>query len=154
MRAVVSDSLGSYALQPARLLCPCNSPGQNTGVGCHAFLQGIFQTQGSNPHLCLLHWQAGSLLLEPSGMPRKLETIQQNLKELCLVHIKHSINTSYYYFVPSHLVQKPSQKVWCVRNSGTFLFSIINLISSPVSHSLSHSQSFYSLSPPEIMPGI
>ena len=29
-------------------------------------LQGIFSTQGSNPHLLqLLHWQAGSLLLAP-----------------------------------------------------------------------------------------
>ena len=33
-----------------------NSPGQNTGVGCHALLQGIFPTQGSNPYLLrLLH---------------------------------------------------------------------------------------------------
>ena len=30
-------------------LCPWNSPGQNTGVGCHSLLQGIFPTQGSNP---------------------------------------------------------------------------------------------------------
>ena len=28
-----------------------NSPGKNTGVGCHALLQGIFLTQGSNPGL-------------------------------------------------------------------------------------------------------
>ena len=28
-----------------------NSPGKNTGVGCHVLLQGIFPTQGSNPHL-------------------------------------------------------------------------------------------------------
>ena len=28
-----------------------NSPGKNTGVGCHALLQGIFPTQGSNPRL-------------------------------------------------------------------------------------------------------
>ena len=34
---------------------------ENTGVGCHFVLQGIFLTQGSNPHLLsLLHWQAGS----------------------------------------------------------------------------------------------
>ena len=33
------DSLG---LQPARLLCPRGSPGKNTGMGCRAFLQGIF----------------------------------------------------------------------------------------------------------------
>ena len=36
---------------PARLLCPWDSPGKNTGVGCHALLQGIFPTQGSNPGL-------------------------------------------------------------------------------------------------------
>ena len=28
-----------------------DSPGQNTGVGCQALLQGIFRTQGSNPGL-------------------------------------------------------------------------------------------------------
>ena len=33
--------------QPARLLCPWNSPGKNTGVGCHLLLQGIFPTQVS-----------------------------------------------------------------------------------------------------------
>ena len=33
------------------VLCPWNSPGKNTGVGCHFLLQGIFLTQGSNPHL-------------------------------------------------------------------------------------------------------
>ena len=36
-----------------------DSPGKNTGVGCHFLLQGIFLTQGSNPHfLHHLHWQA------------------------------------------------------------------------------------------------
>ena len=28
-----------------------DSPGKNTGVGCHSLIQGIFQTQGSNPGL-------------------------------------------------------------------------------------------------------
>ena len=42
----------------------------NTEVDCHAFLQGIFPTQGSNPHfLSLLHWQAGSLPLMLPGKP-------------------------------------------------------------------------------------
>ena len=31
------------------MVCPWNSPGQNTGVGCHSLLQGIFPTQGLNP---------------------------------------------------------------------------------------------------------
>ena len=51
--SVVSDSLQPHRLQPARLPCPWNSPGKNTGVGCHFLLQGIFLTQGLNlglPH--------------------------------------------------------------------------------------------------------
>ena len=33
-----------------------DSPGENTGVGCHALLQGIFPVQTWNPRLlCLLH---------------------------------------------------------------------------------------------------
>ena len=35
-------------LQPTRLLCPWDSPGKKTRVGCHFLLQGIFPTQGSN----------------------------------------------------------------------------------------------------------
>ena len=55
---------------PVRLLCPRDSPGKNTGVGCHALLQGIFPTQGSNPSLShLLYSPAGSLQLAPPGKP-------------------------------------------------------------------------------------
>ena len=52
--SVMSDSIQPNGLQPARLLCPWDSPGKNTGVSCHALLQGIFQTQGLNPHLLRL----------------------------------------------------------------------------------------------------
>ena len=31
-------------------------PGKNTGVGCHALLQGIFPTQGSNLRLPYCRW--------------------------------------------------------------------------------------------------
>ena len=31
----------------ARLLCPWDFPGKNTGAGCHFLLQSIFLTQGS-----------------------------------------------------------------------------------------------------------
>ena len=50
---VVSVSLWRHGLEPARLLCPCNSPGKNSGVGSHCLLQGIFPTQRLNlglPH--------------------------------------------------------------------------------------------------------
>ena len=40
-------------------------------MGCHALLQGIFPTQGSNPRLSyLLYWQVGSLPLAPPGKPK------------------------------------------------------------------------------------
>ena len=40
------------------------------GLGFHAFLQGVFSTQGSNTHLLhLLLWQAGSLPLAPPAKP-------------------------------------------------------------------------------------
>ena len=53
-----------------QFLCPWDSPDRNTGVGCHALLQGIFPTRGSNLHLLhLLHWQAGSSPLAPPGKP-------------------------------------------------------------------------------------
>ena len=59
-----SVSLSGYVTLwtvPAKLLCPWDSAGKNTGVGCHALLQGIFPVQGSNSHfLHLLHWQVGS----------------------------------------------------------------------------------------------
>ena len=59
------------------------SPGKNTGVGCHALLQGIFSTQGSNPHL--LHWQVGSLPPAPPGKPPvKAAAAAAKLLQLCL----------------------------------------------------------------------
>ena len=51
---VLESSLTLYDTMdcsPARLLRPWNSPGKNTGVGCHSLLQGNFLTQGSNPGL-------------------------------------------------------------------------------------------------------
>ena len=79
-------------LQSCLTLCnsmECRPPGSSvhgifhfpTGVGCHALLQGIFPTQGSNPPLlCLLHWQVVSLPLVPPGKPP---------------HIRHSSNNGH-----------------------------------------------------------
>ena len=49
----------------ARLLCPWNLPGKNTGVSFHFLLQRIFLTLGLNPHLLVLY----SLLLSHQGSP-------------------------------------------------------------------------------------
>ena len=47
----MSDCLRPHGLQPTRLLCPWDFPGNSPGVDCHFLLQGIFSTQGSNPGL-------------------------------------------------------------------------------------------------------
>ena len=70
------------SLQSCLILCTpidCSPPdssvwedslGKNTGVGCHALIQGIFPSQGLNLSLLhLLHWQPGSLPLLPPWKP-------------------------------------------------------------------------------------
>jgi len=51
--SVMSVSLQLYGLQPARLLCPWDSLGKSTRVGCHALLQGTFPTQGQTWVSCI-----------------------------------------------------------------------------------------------------
>ena len=71
-------TLQPHRLWPTRLLCPWNSPGKNTGVGCRALLRGIFLTQGLNLSLLyLLHWQLDSLLPMPPGNPHYLPEFAQ-----------------------------------------------------------------------------
>ena len=50
-----------------------DSPGKNTGVGCHSLLQWIFPTQGSNPVL----WHCRQILycLIHQGNPKVLEWV-------------------------------------------------------------------------------
>ena len=68
-----------------------DSPDKNTGVGCHALLQGIFPTQGSNlglPHCrqilyCPSHWgrpvseQINSSCFKQPGLVELLDKIQE-----------------------------------------------------------------------------
>ena len=76
--------------------CPWDSPGKNTGVGCHFLLQGNLPNPGLEPVslVCLLHWQASSLPLVPPGKPRCLVSTGKNhinrnkIKELYIDHHK------------------------------------------------------------------
>ena len=71
--SVVSDCFRHHGLWPAKLLCPWDFPGKNTGVDCHAFLQGSFLIQGSN--LCLLYYRQIIYLLSHQGSPISLYTL-------------------------------------------------------------------------------
>ena len=88
-RSVVSNSVETPWMESARVLCPWDVPGKNTGVGCHFLLQGIFLTQGLNPRL--LNWQADSLPLSHLGSQVSFRRGQINCMEmywLISLHIK------------------------------------------------------------------
>ena len=75
--SVVSDSLEPCG--PIRLLYPWDSPGKNTGMGCHFLLQEIFPILDSNSRILrLLHWQAGSLPLVSASLKTGIAPTNQN----------------------------------------------------------------------------
>ena len=68
-------------LWTSRLLCPQDSPGKSTGVGCLALLQGISLDPGIKPiSLVSLALQAGSLPTEPPGKPTHSFDALKNVK--------------------------------------------------------------------------
>ena len=77
--SVVSDSLQPHELLlPIRLLCPWNSPGKNTGVGCHSSQEDL-PNPGVEPGSPAL--QADSL---PSELPGKLAATAPKSLQSCL----------------------------------------------------------------------
>ena len=59
-----------HGQQSASLLCPWDSPGKNTGAGCHFLLQGIFLTPGIEPMSPVSPALAGGFFTtEPPGKP-------------------------------------------------------------------------------------
>ena len=63
----MSDSCDPMDCNPPGLLCPRDSPGKNTGVGCHFLFQRIFPTQELNPGL--LHCRQILYQLSYKGIP-------------------------------------------------------------------------------------
>ena len=60
----------------SRLLCPQDSPGKNTVMGCHSLLWGTFLTQGSSLHLlCLLHYRQILHPLSHPGSPKQIASL-------------------------------------------------------------------------------
>ena len=69
-----SLSVMSDSSQPHGLYSPRNSPGQNSGVGSLSLLQGIFQTQGSNPGPLHCRW----ILYQLSHKESSMETTRED----------------------------------------------------------------------------
>ena len=94
-------------LKSSRLLCPWDSPGKSTGVGCHFLFQGIFLIQGLNP--CLLHWQVDSLPLSHLGNPGKGDYIANFVSSVC-----SSFPSSYFPSLFIHMIGFLKLNIFCV----------------------------------------
>ena len=119
--SVASNTVRSYGLYPATLLCPWELPGKNTGVGGHFLLQRIFPTQGSNPYLLsllhcrqmLYHWAVRDTLTNQPGSycstPYKSNSL---LKEAfnSFIFIDSGI------FLPLHFMFTPIYLLMCLAN--------------------------------------
>ena len=90
---------------------------QEYWVGSHFLLQGIFQTQGSNPQFPhLLHWQEGSLPLAPPGKPCYL-----------LIHFcQYEFMNSYFILFVTIQDYFVAQIVSALATGSTFLLSGCN----------------------------
>ena len=75
-----------------------DSPGKNTGVVCHALLQGIFPTQGSNPGL--LHYRQILYHLSHQGSPPLPTSSATSTNEKTAVSEKEKVQRKSQYFVP------------------------------------------------------
>ena len=96
LTSVVSDSLRPYGLEPARLLCPWDSPGKNTGVRSYSLLQKIFPTQQLNPSP--LHCRQILYRLEPSGTEDHVKNYIVFIPFYVTIYMFHCryINVVYY----------------------------------------------------------
>ena len=78
-----------------------DSPGKNTGVGCHALLQGIFPIQGSNPGLLITGrfftiWANDKPTFFVEGVPNCLVTIESiEESNWCILVIQIELFTIY-----------------------------------------------------------
>ena len=94
---VVPDSLRPHGLQSSRLFCPWNSPGKNTGVGCHFLLQWNLSVQFSSvaqscPTVC------NPMNRSMPGLP-----VHHHLPEFTQTHVHRVSDT----IQPSHPLSSP-----------------------------------------------
>ena len=82
----MSDSVRPHRQQPTRLPRPWDSPGKNTGVGCHFLLQ-CMKLKSEVKSLCCVRllatpWTAATRLLHPWDFPGKSTGVGCH----CLLH--------------------------------------------------------------------
>ena len=88
---VVTSSLWPHGLYPSRRLCPWDFPSENTGVGCHFLLMGVFLTSWIKPVSPSL--AGGVPTTEPPRKPTKQATFMIKNKMWKCLFVLHT-NTS------------------------------------------------------------
>ena len=86
---------------------PGASPGNNTGVGCHTLLQGIFPTHGANPGLLHCRQILYHLIHEESGSQFSLEFSSDSLAYFTVLLSWSSQKVFVEYF----LLKKQKKKI-------------------------------------------
>ena len=107
--SVVSDSMRLFGLQSARFLCPWDSPGKNTAVGCRFLLQDshqlsilcivstVYLCQSQSPNSFYTHF---SLLMCPYICSLCLSSLWNTLVQMVLF-TKHKYNHQSFTYLPS-----------------------------------------------------
>ena len=108
-------------MQPTRLLCPWDSPGKNTGVGCHSLLQGIFLVQGLN--LVLLHCRQ----ILYFSVTREALLIKNFLAQCCL----HRTSSNKPQMLKKHLWKKQLGSRHFILQLNVFVYEMIFLSETP-----------------------
>ena len=120
--AVLSRSVMSTLCNPIDCSPPASSvhedpPSKNTSLGCHALLQGIFLTQGSNPGLPHYRWILYHLSLQ--GSPSLSLQIPMLGLELCVYGLAHFCPQNYtkkvWQFMPDPIYSAIYKVAWLFR---------------------------------------
>ena len=107
-----------------------DSPGKNIGVNCHALLQGIFSTQGSNPGLP--HYRQILYQLSHQGSPRTLEWVAYPFSwGIFLTQESNQGLLHYMDSLPAELPGKPQlficTKIFYSHNLGSFCLLFLQI---------------------------
>ena len=127
----MSDSMQPHRRQPTRLLHPWDSPGKNTGVGCHFLLQCThICLHAKSPQLCLTmrpYGQQPTRLLHPQDSPGKNTGVGCHF----LLHMLSR-------FVIVFLLRSKHVLVSCLQSSSTVILQPKKIKSVTVSPSICH----------------
>ena len=102
----------SDSFQTHGLYSPWNFPGQNTGVGRLALLQGIFPTQRSNPRSPTL--QSDFLPAEPQEKPKNTGVHSLSLLQQTFLTQKSNRGLLHCWWILYQLRRKSQKNVFCV----------------------------------------